>query len=212
MGLTRDETARRCSKSGGTVSGVWHELEALIGPDGQAASDAVIPLLKLNLSPGEAARGARIFSLMRRLGVKEEGIGRFVEELYEAFQARGRSAESIVEGASRLLEVEEKSGLTHEQILKKAEETAESLGEMNEQLSERKKRLEETTSTTQSMLKQEQITKEGLEKYTRSREFLKRHGLDIGRDLEATANMLSNARSLNFNAKSLVEEVRALDH
>jgi len=92
MGLTRDETARRCSKSGGTVSGVWHELEALIGPDGQAASDAVIPLLKLNLSPGEAARGARIFSLMRRLGVKEEGIGRFVEEFLKCLDRIGMVA------------------------------------------------------------------------------------------------------------------------
>ncbi|MEE9282752.1 MAG: hypothetical protein V3U49_01600 [Nitrososphaerales archaeon] len=89
-GKGRDETAEICGSSGGKVSSDWREFETKIGPAGVDLKDLAVKMRKMNLTIGEASRGASVNGLLQEIGVEEEGLT-FLENFYNASVKLGES-------------------------------------------------------------------------------------------------------------------------
>lgn len=87
-GKGRDETAEICGSSGGTVSSDWREFERKIGPPGGDLRDLAVKMRKMNLTIGDASRGASLYGLLQEIGVEEEGLKTFSKDLARALRPR----------------------------------------------------------------------------------------------------------------------------
>jgi len=208
-GKSRDETAEFCGSSGGKVSSDWREFETKIGPPGADLRDLAVKMRKMNLTVGEASRGASVYGLLQKIGVEEEGLETFLKNFYNASVRKGKTPETLVDAASRLLEVEEESGLPFEQVLKRAGEKAEELKKTKEELELTKRSLQQLKAEVRSALREQETTKEALESYVKARDDMKAYGIDVDQDLEKAANFLSNAKEQDYDVETLVREAKS---
>lgn len=205
-GLSRDDTHKKCGPATGTVTNIWKRLKDEIGLAGVATRDLAVQLKKLDLTPGDALRGSNIWSLVQRLGIKEAAFETFVKDFYEASVGKEKSPEILVDAASRLFEIEEESGLQHEEILKRVAEKSEELRNIEENLDAKNKALRQSTLEHRSMLKENKTTKETLESYVKARDQLKSYNIDLDQDLEKAANVLTNVAEQGYDLESVVRE------
>ena len=208
-GLNREETHNRCGLSTGTVSSIWISLKDEIGRAGIATRDLAIQLKKLNLTPGEAMRGSNIYNLVEKLGIKEEAFETFAKDFYDASVRKDESPEILVDAASRLIEIEEESGLQYEEILKGAAEKSAELKKTEESLDVTRKAVRQSKLEHESMLKENKTTKEVLESYVTTRDRLRSYKLDVDQELEKVANVLTNVSEQGYDVDSIVREAEA---
>ena len=207
-GHSRDETVEICGSSAGKVSTDWRELERKIGQAGVDLRDLAVKMRKMNLTIGEASRGANVYGLLQQIRVEEEGLETFLKNFYNASVRKGKTPETLVDAASRLLDVEEESGLPSEQILKRASEKAEELKKTKEELELTKRSLQQLKVEVRSALREQETSKEALESYVKVRDGMKRYGIDVDQDLEKAANLLSNAKEHDYDVETLITEAK----
>jgi len=201
QGYTRDEISGRLGISAGTVSKILKNFETLANREGidmaageygvedEVASliDLAIQLRKHNLTPAEAEAGVRLLERLRSLGVDEKDLEAYTNRLYIESRKTGLRPRALIQAAQRLLTLEKKTGKTYQAILSEYE----NLSKEEERLKERVQNLRKELN---QMLREKNTTTQLLEEYTKTRDQLKSHGLDIS-DLNKAVTLLKNLKN-----------------
>ncbi len=205
-GYSRDETVEECGSSAGTVSGAWQMLEHKIGPEGRALRELAQKLRLLDLTVADADKGAVVASLHQKLGVDLDSAESFLKRFIEEAVRKGMSPEPAAGAALRLLETENKSGLTYEKILSNAEEKAAELVKTKEQLEILGRQVHEQEVKYETLLEQNNITEQDLKAYKKAEEALKPHNLSF-EDHERLVNVMSSVREQGYNPEKIINEL-----
>ncbi|RLI43886.1 hypothetical protein DRO64_04935 [Candidatus Bathyarchaeota archaeon] len=175
--------------------GVEDEVASLI--------DLAIQLRKHNLSPAEAKAGGRLLGRLWSLGVDEKDLEAYTNRLYIESRKTDLRPRELIQAAQRLLTLKKKTGKTYQAI----QSEYENLSKEEERLKERVQNLRKELN---QMLREKNTTTQLLEEYTKTRDQLKSHGLDIS-DLNKAVTLLKNLKESNYNPTTIIQTLTRIE-
>jgi DNA-binding Lrp family transcriptional regulator len=99
----RNDIARTCGVSEGTVSNIVEEWKRSLGiRDAEAVRELAVNLKIVGIDPAQCAKGFRILNTMRKLGVNENQFESFILEVYEYCQRYDLTPDNIASSLQAL--------------------------------------------------------------------------------------------------------------
>jgi hypothetical protein len=224
-GNSRKDIALITGVSEGTVSNIIAEWRQKLGDDdAEAIRELAINMKRLGIDAAQCAEGLRTSSTMKKLGVNENQLKSFINDVYQYCQRFGLTSQDIASNLLALINlikevpfskipdhIEEKK----REILRLDEEIGKRR-EDNKTLEETKERLEMETSLAKDLhdaaLQGEKIITAKLKKCWNLIEKLEKHGLDIyDEDISKIVKLIKKLREeYGFNVKEVISEFQDL--
>src|SRR5215212_4738558 len=219
-GNSRKDIALITGVSEGTVSNIIAEWRQKLGDgDAEAIRELGINMKRTGIGAAQCAKGFRIVSTMKKLGVNENQFKSFIDEVYEyCFQRLGLTPEDIASNLKELVKLSKDIPLAKlsEHIEEKKNEIIK-LKEYIQTLRERKETLEMETSLAEDLrnaaLENERITYAEAREYSNLKAELRRYGLDIHKDIPKFAKVVNSIRNYGYNVNqvlSIFEDLQSL--
>src|SRR5215212_3408247 len=104
QGLSRNDIARTCGVGEGTVSNIIDEWKRSLDiPDVQSLRDLAVNLKRCGIDPVQCAQGLRIINTIKKLGVNQNQVESFINEIYEYCQRIGLPPQDIASNLQALI-------------------------------------------------------------------------------------------------------------
>jgi hypothetical protein len=222
QGESRNDIARTCGLSEGTVSNIEDEWKHSLGiPDVQSLRELAVNLKRCGIDAPRCAEGLRIKNTMRKLGVNPNQFEGFINEVYEYCQRIGLAPQDIASNLQALINlskdipfskiperIEEKKGeisMLDEEIRKKYQEI--------KTFKETKRTLEMEISLAKDLrdaaLENERITSAEIREYSNLKVELRKYGIPID-DLQKLVQLLYEIRQHGYDVKKVLSEYQDL--
>lgn len=221
QGLTRDEIAKKTRVSAGAVSGVIKEFtdcaDSTSTDEAAEEYDVAVTVETLRSLAGEIRKaGTSVEELM-----EVSNMLRRVKKLIDLDSLEGyiKAGESLgdkahVKASVRLHAIEERTGLTHDEILAEVERKDARSKEQSEEIQRRNaeiKNLEDEktrlTEEEEMFLKQHKLTMARVEQVSHIEEGLSRYKIDLAK-LEGLQRVLGAIEEAGYDPKEVVEQIR----
>jgi len=206
-GKRRREISTNYGISTGAISNVVEDWRSRLGrSELDSLREFVLEWRRSGITTAECALGTRIITLLRNLGIKEDQIYGFINQIYDKCRYFDISPDTIVNTARQVVglvnevpipeipkyiqqKVQEKSKLENE--------TQHAMGEKNNAQAQ----LERT-------LQNNAITMQTLNDFSKARDFLSNsHNIHIETDLPEIVNLINNSRLLGFDPNRIVDYI-----
>jgi hypothetical protein len=210
-GERRDKIAEETGISTGAVTNIVEEWSQNIGfPNADALRELALALKRLAVNPSQCAAGLRVFTIMKRLGLKDEAFESFMLGVYGRCKTLGLAPEDIADYIADLLAFSKKvpfskipdyiDGKRKEKI--KLQEEIESLQDEIASLEAEKSTIEELRDIA---LDDEKMTTATIKWWSDLRSELGNYGVPID-DVPSFARLINRIKeNYGYDIKKVVE-------
>jgi uncharacterized protein (UPF0335 family) len=212
-GKSRDGIALSTGVSAGAVSNVVGSWRTALGiPVSEELRELAVALRKLGLGPSECAIGARVFKIMRSLGLNEEEgeLEEFLSDIYRHSKELGVPPETIADYLKQLIDlcatvsVIEVPGYLMRKLHEKLELEAE-IAKLRTQQAATKKLAEDA-------LNQQRVTVSELQNYLKFKREMAYSGISVDDGISNFMNILDVIKkTTNFHPNVVLSKFRAMD-
>ncbi len=202
-GNRRSEISAEYGISTGATSNVIEEWRSRLGrSEFDSLREFVIECRRSGITAAECALGMRITTLLRNLGIKEDQIYGFINQIYDKCRYFDISPDTIVNTARQVV------GLVNEvpipeipKYIQQKVQEKDKLENETEKAMREKKNAEAQLGRT---LQNKAITMRTLNDFSKAKDFLSKYNLQIETDLPKLVNLLNNSRLLGFDPNKIV--------
>jgi hypothetical protein len=222
QGLSRNDIARTCGVGEGTVSNIIDEWKRSLDiPDVQSLRDLAVNLKRGGIDATQCAQGLRILNTIKKLGVNQNQVESFINEIYEYCQRIGLPPQDIASNLQALInlskdipfsKIPEYIEAKKKEISRLDEETRKQHEEIKS-LKETKRELKIETSTAKELrdvsLQEEKTTTAELKEYSNFKTELRKYGIPID-DLPKLVQLLYGIRQHGYDVEKVLSEYQDL--
>jgi len=215
QGLSRNDIARTCGLSQGTVSNIIDEWKRSLDiPDVQSLRDLAVNLRRCGINAAQCAQGLRILNTMKKLGVNQNQVESFMIEVYGYCQRIGLAPQDIASNLQALINLSKDIPFSKipEHIKEKKKEKTQ-LEENIKTLEEMKDTLKIETLTAKELrdvsLQEEKTTTAELKEYSNFKTELRKYGIPID-DLPKMIQLLYGIRQHGYDVEKILSEYQDL--
>ena len=215
QGLSRNDIARTCGVGEGTVSNVIDEWKRSLDiPDVQSLRDLAVNLKRYGIDAAQCAQGFRILNTMKKLGVNQNQVESFLDEVYEYCQRIGLVPQDIASNLEALINLSKDIPFSKipDHIKEKKKEKTQ-LEENIKTLEERKDSLKIERSTAKELrdvsLQEEKTTTAELKEYSNFKTELRKYGISKD-DLPKLVQVLYGIRQHGYDVEKVLSEYQDL--
>jgi len=202
-GIPRDTIARRTAVSGSTVSKVISQLPECLGELRKLS----VELRKINSSPSEALKGAKLLSELADLRVELDQLADFIKAVKKLSRKAEYQPKQLVESAMKLSDLEEKSGNPYPEAIKEFESKTKQTKKLKEKISDLQREIENKEEERRQKLKQNKTTEKEIKYVKELRQNLRKYGISPT-DAEGLQRYLKNMKETGGNPKKFVKFTR----
>jgi transposase len=222
QGLSRNDIARTCGVGEGTVSNIIDEWKRSLDiPDVQSLRDLAVNLKRCGIDAAQCAQGFRILNTMKKLGVNQNQVEGFINEVYEYCQRIGLAPQDIASNLQALINLSK--DIPFSKIPEHIEEKKKEISRLDEEirkqheeiksLKETKRELKIETSTAKELrdlsLQEEKTTTAELKEYSNFKTELRKYGIPID-DLSKLVQLLYGIRQHGYDVEKVLSEYQDL--
>jgi hypothetical protein len=221
-GESRNDIARTCGLSQGTVSNIIDEWKHSLGiPDVQSLRDLAANLKRCGIDPVQCAQGLRILNTMRKLGVNQNQFEYFMIEVYGYCQNIGLAPQDIASNLQALINLSKDIPFSKipEHIEDKKNEKTQLEGDTKKQhkeiksLKETKRDLKIEKSTVEELrdlaLQEGKTNRDELKEFSNFKTELRKYGIPID-DLPRLVQLLHGIRHSGYDPNKVLSEYQDL--
>lgn len=203
-GRRRSEISTRYGISTGAISNVVEEWRSRLGrSELDSLREFVLEWRRSGITAAECALGMRIITLLRSVGIKEDQIYLFTNQIYEKCHYFDISPDTIVNTARQVVGLVNEVPISEipKYIQEKVQEKVKLENETEKAISEKNNAEAQLERTLQNNA----ITMRTLNDFSKASDFLSnRHNIHIESDLPKLVNLINNSRLLGFDPNRIV--------
>jgi hypothetical protein len=203
-GKRRKEISVNYGIATGTISNVVEEWRLQIGrTEIDSLRDLVVEWRKSGITAAECALGMRIINVLKSIGINEDQIYVFMNQIYDKCRYYDISPDTIVDTAKQVV------GLVNEipisEIPKYIQEKVQEKVRADNEVQQAMKEKSNAEAQLQSTLRNNAITIQTLSAFIKAKDFLmNNHNIHIDGDLSKVVNLINNTRLLGFDPNRIV--------
>jgi chaperonin cofactor prefoldin len=202
-GNRRREISAEYGISTGATSNVIEEWRSRLGRlEFDSLREFVIECRRSGITTVECALGMRIIALLRNLGIKEDKIYGFINQIYDKCHYYDISPDTIVNAARQVV------GLVNEvpipEIPKYIQQKVQEKVKFENETEKAVREKNDAEAQLGSTLQNNAITMRTLNDFSKAKDFLSKYNLRIESDLPKLVNLLNNSRLLGFDPNKIV--------
>jgi chaperonin cofactor prefoldin len=203
-GKRRKEISINRGISTGAVSNVVEEWRSRIGrSEFDPLRDLVLEWRKCGITAAECALGMRTINILKDLGINEDQIYRFINQIYDKCRYFDIPPDTIVDTARQVVGLVKEVPIS--EIPRYIQEKVQEKGKVDNEISQAMMEKSNAEAQLNITLKNNAITIQTLRSFIRTRDLLMNsHQIHIESDLSKVVNLINNSRLLGFDPNGIV--------
>jgi hypothetical protein len=202
-GKRRREISLNNGISTGAVSNVVEEWRLRLGSSElDSLRDLVVEWRKSGITTAECALGIRVVKMLRSLGIEEDQLYLFLNQIYDKCKYFDISPDTIVNTARQVSDLVNKMPVSEipNYVQEKVQEKARVDNEVHHAMKEKSN----AEAQLQSTLKNNAISLQTLNTFIKAKDLLlNNHNIHLEGDLSKVVNLINNSRLLGFDPNQI---------
>lgn len=201
QGKSKEEISEISGVSTGTVFNVVKEHEQEIGKGDRESLRRLAKFVDKKKIPfDKISNGVKIYSLLKKYkNVDAEKIFSLISKI-----DKEKNPQDLLENASHLMEINEKSGKSYLQTVKEHEQKTQDLARINKLTQIKSAEIEDLDNQYEIKLKRNDVTANDLSEYNQTKAELRKYGLSIEESPKKSASVLQEIGRLEHNPRKIV--------
>ncbi len=201
QGKSKEDISDISKVSTGTVFNVIKEHEQEIGKGNRESIRRLAKFVDKKKIPFEQiSNGVKIYSLLKKYkNVDAEKIFSLISKI-----DKEKNPQDLLENASHLMEINEKSGKSYLQTVKEHEQKTQDLARINKLRQIKSAEIEDLDNQYEIKLKRNDVTANDLSEYNQTKAELRKYGLSIEESPKKSASVLQEIGRLEHNPRKIV--------